>query len=328
MNREVILLSRENIAALMTPADYLDAVEAGFRASKQGSAFSPVPMHVPASGGAFHTKGASFASDRRYVAVKLNGNFADNPKRHGLPTIQGAILLGDGANGSVLAIMDSIEVTLMRTAAASAIAAKHLARPKTTTLCICGCGEQGRVQAAALAEVITFQRAFAWDIDPQRALAFAARMTTSLGVPFEAATTLRKATRASDLIVTCTTSQAPFLTEHDVAPGTFIAAVGADNPEKSELTPALLAQAKIVVDVLEQCAAMGDLHHALEAGAVSATDVHADLGDIIVGARPGRTHDDEIIIFDSTGTAIQDVASAALIYQRALETGVGLRFAL
>lgn len=328
MSSDVILLSRFDVAALMTPFDYRNAVETAFRASKEGRAFAPVPMEIPASGGGFHAKGASFATDRNYVAMKFNGNFPDNPKKTGLSTIQGAILLCDGEQGSVLAIMDSIEVTLMRTAAASAIAAEHLARSDTSTLCICGCGDQGRVQAAALAEVVPIRNGFAWDIDASKAISFAAQMTTSLGVPFEATAALRDVSRKCGVIVTCTTSQAPFLTEHDVAPGTFVAAVGADNPEKSEVTPALLAKSKIVVDVLEQCLVMGDLHHAIEVGAVSATEVFADLGDIVVGARPGRTDDEEIFVFDSTGTAIQDAASAALIYRRALETGAGVRFAL
>jgi alanine dehydrogenase len=128
---------------------------------------------------------------------------------------------------------------------------------------------------------------------------------------------LRAALRTSDVVITCTTSRRAFLMRDDVAPGTFIAAVGSDNPEKSEIDPALMASSKVVVDSIEQCAAFGDLHHAIAAGVMSADNVYASLGAIVAGDLSGRTSDDEITIFDSTGTAIQDVAAAVLVYKRA-----------
>ena len=115
--------------------------------------------------------------------------------------------------------------------------------------------------------------------------------------------------------------------EH-VRAGTFVAAVGADNPFKQELDPGLMSASKVVVDVLEQCASIGDLHHAILAGVMNKSDVHAELGAIVAGRTPGRTSDEEITIFDSTGTALQDVAAAAIVYQRALGAGVGHRLDL
>src|SRR5688572_15261197 len=132
-----LILTRADISALMTPADYLEAVKDAFRAAKEGRANAPGPMHLPASGGGFHAKGASYRGRRAYAALKLNGNFPGNPARTGLPTIQGAILLCDAENGALLAVMDSIEITLRRTAAASALAARHLARPDSRTALIC-----------------------------------------------------------------------------------------------------------------------------------------------------------------------------------------------
>src|SRR5690349_16808733 len=125
---DTLILSRSDIAALMRPADYLAAVETGFRALAEGRAQAPSPLAIPGQGGAFHAKGASLRLERPYAALKLNGNFPDNPSARGLPTIQGAILLCDGETGAVLAILDSIEITLRRTAAATALAARHLAR--------------------------------------------------------------------------------------------------------------------------------------------------------------------------------------------------------
>lgn len=317
-----LLLTRDDVAALLAPKDYLAAVESAFLLSRQGLVLSPPPMHIPGVGGAFHAKGAVLTADRRLCALKLNGNFPGNPAR-GLPTILGVILLCDAENGAPLAVMDSIEVTRRRTAAASALAAIHLARKDAATLVVIGCGDQAHPQAEALAGVLRLKRGVVYDIDHAKAAAFAERASAALGISFGAASSMREATRAGDVIVTCTTSRVPFLGEDDVLPGTFIAALGADNPDKSEIGSALMAQGKVVVDVLEQCLIMGDLHHAVKAGAMEATDVHADLGDLLAGARPGRERPEEIIVFDSTGTAIQDVASAALVYERALQAGVG-----
>jgi ornithine cyclodeaminase/alanine dehydrogenase len=125
--------------------------------------------------------------------------------------------------------------------------------------------------------------------------------------------------------VTCTPSKQPYLKKEFVAPGTFVSAVGADSPDKHELDPALFAGNKIVVDILEQCASSGDLHHALEQGVVQRADVYAELGEIVAGRKPGRTSPGEIILFDSTGTALQDVAAAIAVYEKAVAAGTGLR---
>jgi alanine dehydrogenase len=307
----------------MNPAAYLTAVEAGFRCYASGHASVPMPMHISLQNGGFHGKGALVVLDRAYVALKVNGNFPGNPLRQGLPTIQGVVLLYDAANGSLLAVMDSIEITLKRTAAASALAARYLAREDARSIAICGCGEQGRAQLAALAEVVPMNRVSAWDIDLERAREFAREMHEALGLEVTAMRDVRDATSGSHIIVTATSAQTPFLTKEGVSAGTFIAAVGADSPDKSELAPELLAVSKIVVDVLAQCAVMGDLHHALDAGLVTSANVHAELGDLVVGRKPGRTNPEEITVFDSTGVAIQDAASAAWIYQRAVAANVG-----
>jgi len=320
-----LLLTRVDVAGLMAPADYLDAVETAFRLSKQGRAPSPPPMHIPGVAGGFHAKGAALAGARNVVALKFNGNFPGNSQRH-LPTIQGVVLLCDAENGALLAIIDSIEITLQRTAAASALAARLLARADATVLAVCGCGAQARAQAVALSTVLAFERGIAWDINPRKAAKYAAEMTRALGIPFDAAPVLRDASRAGDVIVTCTTARKPFLDAADVSPGAFIAAVGADSPNKSEIAPALMAKAKVVVDVLDQCLVMGDLHQAVKAGAMTAAEVHADLGDVVLGAKQGRTRPDEIVVFDSTGTAIQDAASAAMVYERAVQAKIGTTF--
>lgn len=312
-----IVINRELLARLMGLDDYEAAVEAAFRAHAEGRTSQPMPLHIEVDGGGFHAKGAFVALDRAYVAVKVNSNFPGNPRR-GLPTIQGAALLYDAADGRLLAILDSLEITSKRTAAASALAARHLARLDARTIAICGCGEQGRAQLGAIARVRPIERAFAWDADAGKAGAFARGMSAALAIEVRAVATLDEATLASDIIVTATSSQAPFLTRDCVRPGTFIAAIGADNPHKSELHPHLFVGTKVVVDSLEQAAAMGDLHHAIGAGRATRESVHAELADLIAGRKPGRTDGAEITLFDSTGLAIQDVASAAAAYAKAM----------
>jgi alanine dehydrogenase len=322
-----LVLTRRDIIGLMSRADWLAAAESGFRAAGEGRTRSPMPMHLEGRGGAFHAKGASLEQKRLFAALKLNGNFPGNPEALGLPTIQGAILLCDGETGSLLAIFDSIEVTLRRTAAATALAARYLARPESATVLVGGCGEQGRAQLAALRDVLPLRRGFAWDRDRQKAEALA-RDIGAKDFTIEPVADLAAAAAQSDVIVACTTSREPWLDDTMVRPGTFIAAVGADSPDKSEVAPALMRKAIIVADVIDQCAAMGDLHHALAAGAMQRRDVHAELAGLVAGAKPGRTDNIQITLFDSTGTALQDVAAAALIYERASERSIGLQVVL
>jgi ornithine cyclodeaminase/alanine dehydrogenase-like protein (mu-crystallin family) len=134
--------------------------------------------------------------------------------------------------------------------------------------------------------------------------------------------------RTSDIVVTCTPARTAFLRREHVAPGTFIAAVGADREDKQELDVALLAAGRVVVDALEQCATIGELHHALDAGTMTRADVRAELAEVVAGRMPGRATPDEITIFDSTGTGLQDVAAAALVFERAVAAGRGMRVRL
>ena len=315
-----LIIARAEVGALMHADDWLAAVEGGFAALAQGKATSPTPMAIAGRGGIFHAKGASIELDRPYVALKLNGNFPDNPATRGWPTIQGALLLCDGETGALLAVIDSIEVTLRRTAAATALAARFLARPESRTALICGCGEQAGPQVAALRNVLPLDRIRAWDRDPDRSRRFA-EAHRAAGVVADVATDLAAACHASDVIVTCTTARSAFLEASFVRPGTFVAAVGADSAEKSEIDPGLMRRAVVVADVLDQCAAMGDLSHAMAAGVVTRTDVHAELAELVSGAKPGRVDEAAITLFDSTGTALQDVAAAAAIFRKAIDAG-------
>jgi alanine dehydrogenase len=324
-----LILRRGEVASLLSLDECIAAVEEAFRLHEEGQSLPPGVLETLTGDGGFHIKAAGLKlADRTYFAAKVNANFPQNLSRSGLPTIQGVIALYDGESGYPLALLDSIEITALRTGAATAVAAKYLARPDSKVATVCGCGVQGRVQLKSLAQVLRLEKVYAYDRDEALSGRFAVEMSEELGVEVIPVTGLAGAAGESDVCVTCTPSRRPFLMRDHVRAGTFVAAVGADNPFKQELDPGLLASNKVVVDVVEQCAAIGDLHHAIAAGVMGESDVYAELGAIVAGRTPGRTSAEEIIIFDSTGTALQDVAAARVVYEKAFESGVGYRIDL
>jgi alanine dehydrogenase len=322
------ILSRRDVLELLSLPECIAAVEGAFRLHAEGRTLGPGVLGVPAGQGGFHIKAAGLVGERTYFAAKTNANFPDNPRRFGLPTIQGTVVLADADNGAPLAVMDSGSVTALRTAAATAVAARHLARRDARSAVLVGCGAQAEIQLAAIVAVLPLRHVRVLDIDRSRAEALAERAAKDLGIPVDVATDLPAALKASDVCVTCTPARRAFVSRDDVAPGTFIAAVGADSHGKQELEPALLSSATVVVDVLEQCAEIGELQHALAAGLMTREQVHAELGDVVAGRRPGRTRDTEVTVFDSTGTALQDVAAAIVVYEKATALGLGTEVTL
>ena len=323
--RGTLLLSRADVTAHLDLDACIEAVEEAFRLHAEGRTLPPGVLGVPADEGGFHIKAAGLRLSRTWFAAKCNGNFAGNDARFGMPSIQGLILLCDGESGYPLAVIDSIAITHLRTAAATAVAARRLARPDSRVATIAGCGHQGRAQLRALSRVLHLERVFAFDIDADRARRFAREVAEESGLEVRATSDLPAAVRGSDVCVTCTPSRRAFLKPDDLPPGMFLAAVGADDHDKQELHPRILAENRVVVDVLEQCAQIGELHHALAAGLMIREEVHADLAELVAGRKPGRRLAEEIFVFDSTGTALQDVAAAVALYERAVEAGHGLR---
>jgi ornithine cyclodeaminase/alanine dehydrogenase-like protein (mu-crystallin family) len=323
-----LVLRRDDVRQLLGMRDCIRAVEDAFRQHALGHAIAPGVLGTHVGDGGFHVKTAGLGRggdrSRPVFAAKANANFPGNPTRTGLPTIQGVIALFVALDGRVLALMDSIEITSLRTAAATAVAASYLAAPNAGVVAICGCGEQSRHQLRALACVRPIRAVMAFDTTAGRAESFASDMSRELAIDVTAVPELGRATEASDIWVTCTPAHRWFLGRVHVAPGAFVAAVGADNPDKQELDPELLASSVVVADILDQCATIGDLHHALDAGVMRRENVRAELADVVSGRTPGRLTPDEIVVFDSTGTALQDVAAAALVYERARTLGAGV----
>lgn len=318
-----LMLSRQDVEHLVSIDDAIEAVERGFVAHATGRADLPPPLSHHVDGGGFHIKAAGLRAGRHYFAAKLNANFPDNRRLRGLPTIQGIVALTDGTTGELLALMDSIGLTILRTGAATAVAARALANPGPVTLLIAGCGEQGRISALAIERVRPVEHLRVFDVDSARAHSLAAELTACLPCPIDVTDDLRAAALLSSLIVTCTPSHQPLLDRGDVPSGAFVAAVGADHPHKHEISPGLMASSVVITDITAQCASFGDLRHAMAAGAIAPDAVRAELGAVLAGLAPGRTRPDETIVFDSTGTAVQDVVVAALAFERAGTRGLG-----
>jgi alanine dehydrogenase len=286
----------------------------------QGDTPGELEFHIKAGGLIWH--------DQRYYGLKINGSCFSNKAKRGLPNILGAILLFDGESGFPLAIIDSGEPTTKRTGAGTAVAMKYLAAPDVNVMTVCGCGNQGRIHVRYLTSILPIKTVYAFDQSPDIAKAFAQDMARELHITVLPTQDLAFAAGQSRLIVTCTPSKAPYLLQEQVKPGTTVAAVGSDNPEKQELDARLLKGNKVVADILSQCARAGELHHALQDKLISIDDVYAEIGEIVSGKKPGRTSPSEIIIYDATGTALQDTAAAILCYEKALAQNAGRSISL
>ena len=317
-----LLFNRSDVQELLSVAECIDAVEKVFRQQGEGKIAPSGILGVRTQYGGLHVKTACLSGAKNYVVAKLNTNFPQNYALFGKPTIQGVIVLYDADNGQLLAVLDSIEITIKRTGAATAVAAKFLARKNSLVATICGCGEQGRVQIRALSLTLPLRKVFTFDVDPNASLRLAAELSRELQIDTEPVRSLPGAIRSSDVVVTCTPATEFFVQKNDIAAGTFIAAVGTDDSHKQEIDPALMSSAKVVADNLEQVCAIGDTRHAIAAGLMHKEDIYADLSEIVAERKPGRTGDDEITIFDSTGVAIEDAATATLVYEKACSTKI------
>jgi alanine dehydrogenase len=319
----VLVLTRSQTEGIVTLAETIEAVEAAFALAGRGEALDARRFHVPGTGGgAFHvvTGGLAPQDGGAMFAIKCNSRF---PQPEGANRLAGAILLADADSGVPVAVLDARVVTRLRTAAVTAVAARHLARADARSALIVGSGRQAAGQIEALMTVRALERVAIASRNPAHAQALA-ELVRGRGVPAEAVPDPRAAAAESDIIVTVTTAGEPLLFDADVPPGCFVAALGADGPGKQELDTDLLGRSRVVVDVLAQCVAGGELRSALAAGAMTEADVAAELGEVVAGIKPGRQRDDERFVFDSTGTALQDVAAAALVVERARALGRGL----
>ncbi len=325
----VRILTRGDTQGAIALADCIAAVERAFRLHGEGRSLAARRLHVPAvGGGAFHVTAGGLAPDGRGATfgVKINGRFPP-PQPGGSQRLNGAVLLFDAADGRPLALLDSMVVTGIRTAAVTALVVRLLARADARRALLVGAGRQAHGQVEALAATGLVAELAVYDLVRERAEGVAGE-ARSLGIEAEVVGDPGAAAATSDVVVTVTPATAPILSAADIGPGRLVVALGADGPGKQELDPAILAQSKVVVDVLEQAAEQGELQHALALGLIGREDVHAKLGELVAGLVAGRTNAEETFVFDATGTAIQDVAAASLLLDVARERGLGIELDL
>ena len=324
---EIVLLSGHDLRRLLSPRVTIAALREAYAALADNRADQGRSVGFVIEGGSIHVKSGLLPGSHLAFASKVNVNLPDNWKCRKLPTIQGVVVVSDPKDGRPLAIMESIALTGIRTAATAALAAQFGARKDAKRVAIIGCGAQAKYQLEGFRAVFPLEITHVFDIDEARAQVFASTYSTPRSL-VRVAPSAREAVAEADICLTCTTSKAPVLTEDLDLRGCFVAAIGADNPEKNEIAAALMGRARLLVDDIDACASGGDLNHALQAGKLTKEHVHADLADLVAGRKRGRLTEAELVIFDASGSGVQDVATAWAAYQEARRAGVGGRFDL
>jgi len=316
MGREVLILREADVRAALDMPSLIDAVERAFVAYSTGKAELPGVIHlgVPESGGEVHVK-AGHLHGEPFYAVKVSSGFAPPG---GPPATDGLVIAFDAGNGAPVAfLLDNGFITDARTGAAGGVAARHLAPSNVEVVAVIGTGAQARYQLDALACVRGFGEVRVWGRNPAHARGCADDLASRPGLPerctFAVAPSVELAVEGADVVITCTASREPLVRAEWLSPGAHVTAVGSDGPDKQELDTEVLGRTDVlVVDGRAQCARIGELHHALESGAVASADHAAELGEIAAGVRPGRTSEDQLTVCDLTGLGVQDVAAAAL----------------
>jgi len=308
------VITLEQIRAALPSIDLIGEIEAGFVAYSSGRSVVPpvgeLVMRDPP--GEVHIKYGCIEGDDHYV-IKIASGFSGNADL-GLPTSNGMMLVFSRQNGRPEAVLlDEGYLTDVRTAAAGAIAAKHLAPSKVGRIGIVGTGMQARLQLEHLRPVTDCRDVLAWGRDPAKLAAFADDMATQ-GFRVETTEDADRILAGCNLIVTTTAATAPILRGR-ARPGTHITAVGSDTHDKQELEATILGAADLVVaDSIAQNVERGEIHQALDAGAIDA-DKLVELGAIIAGTAPGRTTDEQVSVADLTGVAVQDIRIATAVLE-------------
>lgn len=321
-----LLLSRSDVESVLTMRDCLTAVEDAFGELARGKTLMPQRsvIRIDRHEGLCLGMPAFVGGEVNALGLKLVTVYANNPSRHGLPTILGTLLLCDPATGKAVAIMDAGYLTAVRTGAASGVATKYLARDDAKTCVVFGAGAQARTQLEAIQLVRPLERVLVLDVERQAAERFAEEMGAKLGIDVAPTEDARRAVGDSDLVVTATSSREPVFDGEWLRPGTHINNIGSHSPDARELDTTTVKRSKFVADLREaNLAEAGDILIPIREGAVTEGHIHASLGEIVVGERAGREDRDEITVFKSCGLAIQDVATAAAVYAAAREKGIG-----
>jgi len=332
MSLDILFINQDEVTQLLSMPEVIDAVEEAFKEKGLGLVQMPPKVYVYFNkyNGDFRVMPA-YLTGKDIAGVKVVNVHPENPTKYNLPTVMATVILLDPKTGAPIAIIEGSLLTAYRTGAAGGIAIKYLARKDSRILSIVGAGVQGHFQLLA-AHVVMKQidEVRVVDIRKEVAKKFAEEMSRKLDlniIPYSSEE-MEKAVKGADILITTTPVRKPIIKNEWVSEGMHINAIGADAPGKEELDPQILKRAKVVVDDIEQASHSGEINVPISKGLFSVDEIYAELGEIVAGMKPGRESDDEITIFDSTGLAIQDVATGFLVYNKAKEKGLGkvLRF--
>lgn len=320
----LLLLRDSHIEQLVPVREAVEVVEGAFVRLDSAEVQMPPKLYLdfPRHRGDLRVMPAALGD--LYAGVKLVNSHQTNPQK-GLPAVVGTYLLFSQETGMPLCLMAATVLTALRTGAASGVACRYMARPDARSLGLIGAGVQAGYQVDAVSSVLNIRQVLAWAPagDAARRDAFLEVMAARHpSIRFHPAGTIAEAAGAG-VVCTTTPSRRPLLRTEQVRPGTHINAVGADGPGKQELDPSLLTRARVIVDEMHQAVHGGEINVAISAGRFGPDQIAGTLSEVVNGRLPGRSFDDEITVFDSTGLAVQDIAVAVVAYERALESGVG-----
>jgi alanine dehydrogenase len=323
------LLTEDHVKSLLPMPDLITAMESAVARFSAGEVLQPVRtvLSVGPTHGYFGLMPA-FIAQPASLGAKLVTVFNDNHAL-GLPSHLATIVLLDPDTGSLIALMDGRYITEARTAAVSAVSARHLSRPDASTLAIIGTGVQARSHLEAYAEVRALKDVRVWSPTPKSRGRFVDDMTGHVAARLSATDTAEAAVRGADLIVLATSAPTPVVEHAWVADGAHVVSVGACRPDQREMAPDLIARSRLFVD--SRAAALvesGDVVMGIKEQRFKDTHITGELGEVVLGRVPGRTSPNEITVFKSLGMAVEDVATADLVFRRAVETGAGTELTL
>jgi len=320
----MLVLSERDVQKLLNIEELIQALEQAHIQYSTGKAVMPVRLVVPLP--QIHgriTSMPGYLRQDKALGMKVVTYFQNNPKQD-LPAILATIMLFSAETGKLIAVIDGSFITAIRTACASAMATKGLANPSTPVAAILGAGVQARAHIQALCRVKKLQRIKIYSPLGISAERVRQELESEVGVDIEVVSSAEDTVRGADLVVTVTTAKEPVLELEWLKPGAHINAVGSHRPDLREIDGTTLARSKVVVDsreaVMAEC---GDILLAIKEKSITENSIHAEIGEVLAGTKPGRTSADEITLYKSVGIAIQDVAAAHLIYHKALEKKVG-----
>ncbi len=304
--------------------DVLGAVENAFLEHGRGAVQMPPKLYLFFPQGDLRTMPA-YLEKQGVAGVKIVNVHPQNPKR-GIPTVMALLVLNSIETGAPLAVMDATLITDLRTGAGGGVAVKYLARKDSKTLGLVGAGNQAKTQLLAIKNVLELEEVRVASRTTSSQQRFKEEMEPQIECRITPAS-IQDACNC-DIVVTTTPSRKPLVRDSWIENGTHINAIGADAPGKEELDPEILRRSKIVVDDLAQASHSGEVNIPLSRGIITEKDIYAQLGEIVAGKKPGRTNPNEITVFDSTGLAVQDIATANMVHQKALEKGIGKKLSL